>query len=343
MLSDSAFLPHKEHGARYRTAACRAEILQCWLRAVLPEAPTRFEVLAQDASCRRYYRVYCKAQSYIVMDLLPIHGNCLAFVCIARAFRDLNIPVPKVHAADIRHGFLLLTDFGDQRFLDVLDARTAHQLYPQACRSLLRIQSCRQIPGYSLPRFDQRWYCQEMALFRDWYLAQHLNYSLSLKEEKKLYTILHHIAESLESQPHTCVHRDYHAGNLMWRSEQLEPGILDFQDALWGPVTYDIVSLLRDFYIEWPEEQVQMWALAYQCDAEQRGILPVVEQRTFLRWFDYTVVQRSLKCIGIFTRLKLRDHKPNYMQYIPRAMRYIRFVSARYPELSALDRFLNLA
>lgn len=317
----------------------RYPLLKAWLCDVL-DASAALQPLAGDASFRRYFRVNCGDKNYIAMDAPPDREDCHPFVAIAKAFHALGLSVPMIHEFNAQQGFLLLSDLGDRLFLDVLNAETADALYQQAIDDLLVIQSCRDVPGHVLPYFDEALYLREMRLFQEWYLAKWHGVVLSSDQQAVLDDIYRRLIQKAQSQPEVCVHLDYHSRNLMVLQSG-QTGILDFQDAREGPITYDLVSLLRDCYIDWPADQVERWALLYQKKALEAGLLQEEDAQQFLEWFDWMGVQRHLKCMGIFVRLKLRDKKPDYLQYIPRITRYIRDVCERTPELSGLLPFLK--
>lgn len=236
--------------------------LQAWLSGEI--SYQRLSPLAGDASFRRYFRVHCGKESYVAMDALPIKENCRSFMAIAKTFYGLGLNVPIIYAEDAERGFLLMTDFGDTLYLDALTAENAGELYQRAFDELILIQSCKKIEGHALPPFDKSLYYQEMSLFHEWYLQKHLKISLSQMEFETLDRIYHLLINDALSQPQVCTHRDYHSRNLMLIPSSKRPGILDFQDAVWGPVTYDLLSLLRDCYIDWPPAQVEAWALSFQ-------------------------------------------------------------------------------
>lgn len=315
--------------------------LHTWLAAVLEAPMQRLEPVTGDCSFRRYFRVYSNDTRYIVMDAPPDKENCDAFIAIAKSFYQLGLTVPVIYAEDLDQGFLLLTDFGDALYLDRLNARTANKLYTRAIDDLLRIQSCQQIENYVLPEYDRELYQKEIALFRDWYLAVHLGVELSSEETSVLAHISELLIEEALSQPQVCTHRDYHSRNLMFIADGASPGILDFQDAVWGPITYDLLSLLKDCYIDWPEKKVEAWVLSFQKKAVKTGILAVDDPKQFLRWFDWIGLQRHLKCLGIFARVHHRDHKSSYLQYLPRTLAYAKRVCDRYKELMPLKPLLE--
>ena len=322
----------------------RFDELTHWLRrdAGLPA----FEIApaSSDASFRRYFRVRHAGQSHIVMDAPPDKENCRPFINIAHAFHERGLHVPRVLEANLERGFLLLTDLGDRQYLDELSTPDVNpgvdQLYGDALDTIQRLQR----PGASnnglLPPYDLPLLMREMALFRDWFMAQHLKITSDETTLATLDRTFHLLAQSALEQPQVWVHRDYHSRNLMV-TEQHNPGVLDFQDAVIGAVTYDLVSLLRDCYIAWPREQVEEWVEKYHAQATQAGILSNVSPAQFLRWFDLMGVQRHLKAIGIFARLNIRDGKPGYLKDIPRTLGYVLDVSHRRQELAEFHSFLQ--
>lgn len=314
--------------------------LKKWLNHIFSSSNVQFELLSGDASFRRYFRVYNGTQSFVAMDAPPQQESCAPFVAIAKAFKAVGLNTPEIYDADVNQGFLLLADFGDQLYLNALNQQTADRLYHQAFSALLQIAKCQQFNDYTLPRFDAKLYLEELNLFRDWYLQGLLGVELSQDELQTLTHTYQLLINAALNQPQVCVHRDYHSRNLMVLPKN-EVGILDFQDAVWGPVTYDILSLLRDCYIDWPEEQVIQWALQYQRLLLTEGLLSKDDPQQFLRWFDWIGLQRNLKCIGIFSRLHLRDNKSGYLQDIPRVVRYADRVCGRYPEFAALKGLLQ--
>jgi hypothetical protein len=246
--------------------------------------------------------------------------------------------VPQVLAEDLGQGFLLLSDLGTRQYLDELSAQSVERLYGDAMGALATLQACGHQGGV-LPPYDRELLWREMELFRDWYLGKHLGLSLSDSENKVLDETFTLLADSALEQPAVSVHRDYHSRNLM--VSEHNPGILDFQDAVHGPLTYDLVSLLRDCYIDWPRGQVEEWALGYHDIAIDHGILRERQQERFLRWFDLMGMQRHLKATGIFARLNHRDGKPGYLNDIPRTLGYVAEVSTRYPALHSFRQLLE--
>ena len=316
----------------------RTALLTSWLTAALGRADFILEPASGDASFRRYWRVRTGQGTYVAMDAPPAQEDTERFVRLAVRFRDIGLNTPRVHARDGEEGFLLLDDLGTRLYLDVLEADNAERLYGDALGALAVIQARGPLDG--LPEYDEPFLRRELEIFREWLLGRHLGLTLSGEEQagsERAYDLL--VASALE-QPRVCVHRDYHSRNLMV-TEPPSPGILDFQDAVVGPVTYDLVSLLRDCYISWPTEQVQAWAWGYFQLAVQSGILRPEDETCFQRWFDLMGAQRHLKAAGIFARLKERDGKPGYLADIPRTLGYVLQIAPPYPELDAVAELIE--
>lgn len=314
----------------------RRERLEGWARQQLGWHDAVLTPASADASFRRYFRIQRDGQSYILMDAPPDREDCRPFVYISRLLRDLGLHVPEILAEDTTRGFLLLTDLGSRLYLDELNETNVDRLYGDALGALATLQGCGPADA-SLPRYDRRLLLAEMSLFRDWLLGSHLEMVLNDSERQRLEESFESLVANALEQPVVCVHRDFHSRNLMV-SDQHNPGILDYQDAVIGPVTYDLVSLLRDCYIDWPRSRVEGWALGYYELARQTGILRPgdADETRFLRWFDLMGVQRHLKAAGIFARLNHRDGKPGYLADIPRTLGYVQAVCRRYPELADL-------
>ena len=328
----------------------RLELLTQWLNTVMDDGAINIAPASADASFRRYFRIDSPASmkndygdSLIVMDAPPDKENSKPFISISRLLADVGVNVPRVIEADLSQGFLLLTDLGNQPYLDALSDQTVKTLYADALDALLKMQHDVTVEDCNLPVYDLALLNREMELFREWYLRRHRNLLLTVQQQEQLDSIFQLLAESAQAQPQVFVHRDYHSRNLMVTSEN-NPGILDFQDAVVGPVTYDVVSLLRDCYIEWPREQVEQWALTYLHRAADAGVFKLTADHTdgvLLRWFDWMGVQRHLKASGIFARLCLRDGKDGYLDDIPRTLGYVSDVCARYEELAPLHALLE--
>ncbi len=312
-----------------------------WVAAWLGQAGFELAPASEDASFRRYFRVRSGDESWILMDAPPDREPLGPFLRVTDLLRATGVNVPEVLARDEAQGFLLLTDFGSTLYLDVLDEDNADRLYGDALGALAAIQACGP-RGDELPPYDRELLLAEMDLFRDWLLGTHLRLALSPAEERLLQACFALLADAALEQPRVCVHRDYHSRNLMLTGRH-DPGIIDYQDAVIGPVTYDLVSLLRDCYIAWPRSRVEDWALGYHDLALQSGILPedAADEARFLRWFDWMGVQRHLKAAGIFARLYRRDGKPGYLADIPRTLNYLVEVTAGHPALAPLGTLVQ--
>ncbi len=279
---------------------------------------------SEDASFRHYLRLQNAAQSLIVMDAPPDKESCEPFVRVAAMLRDAGLSAPEVIAQDLERGFLLLTDFGNDLYLECLAPGTEARLYADALDALLAMQG--RIDGAGLPPYDETLLRGEMDLFHDWFLGELLGIELETEQAAVWQETTRVLVANALAQPRVFVHRDYHSRNLM-KLATGNPGILDFQDAVYGPVTYDLVSLLRDCYIAWPPPRVDQLALDYHARASAEGIVDAGAAQ-FLHWFNLMGAQRHLKAIGIFSRLWLRDGKRGYLRDIPRTLAYLQQVSA---------------
>ena len=313
--------------------------LQRWLHDELGLKGFSIVPASSDASFRRYFRVTGGKQTYIVMDAPPDKEDCGPFIAIAAAMADLGLNVPHIMETDLRRGFVLMSDLGSVHYLQALNEGNAERLYGDAMRALRLLQTA-SVDDAGLPAYDRALLLREMALFRDWYLARHLRVTMSEALSEVLEGIFAFLADEALGQPQVWVHRDYHSRNLMI-TDTHNPGILDFQDAVIGPVTYDLVSLLRDCYVRWPQERVTGWLCDYLAVSQAAGVLSDVDERQFVRWFDLMGVQRHLKASGIFARLNHRDGKSGYLQDIPRTLGYIAEVGDRYAELNPLVKILE--
>jgi len=330
------------------SADARLDALSQWLGSVLPARAVALAPASEDASFRRYFRVTLErgvavpdrrepATTLIAMDAPPPHEDCRPFVRIAGLLTGAGVHAPAVIASDLERGFLLLTDLGTRTYLGALDAASAPSLYAEACAALVRWQSASR--DGILPPYDRALLKRELDLFPDWYVAKQLGIVLSAPQRAALDEAFATILENSLAQPRVFVHRDYHSRNLM--VTEPNPGVLDFQDAVFGPITYDLVSLLRDAYIEWDEARQIDWAVRYWENA-RAARLPVREDfADFWRDFEWMGVQRQLKVLGIFARLWHRDGKDAYLKEMPRVMRYLRGACARYRELKDLLKLLD--
>ncbi|WP_296808501.1 phosphotransferase [Thiocapsa sp.] len=312
--------------------------MRLWAAGILGSEDFELQPASSDASFRRYWRVFHAGTTRVLMDAPPDLEDCGRFADLSRRFRAAGLNTPEIHAEDRAAGFLMLTDFGDRVYLGELTRDTADRLYGDALGALALIQACG--PTDDLPIYDEPFLRRELGLFREWFLGSLPGLVLTPEESAALARVEDRLVASALEQPRVCVHRDFHSRNLML-TETGNPGILDFQDAVVGPVTYDLVSLLRDCYIAWPAERVTDWASGYFHSAVRSGVLQDEGLGRFLRWLDLMGVQRHLKACGIFARLNRRDGKPHYLADIPRTLGYVREVAGRYPELEGLSRLLD--
>ncbi len=315
-----------------------------WLKTVLEQDEVDVSVASADASFRRYFRVQTPAnpagKSWVVMDAPPDKEDCQPFVEISVAFRRTKVNVPEIYAQDLAQGFLMLTDFGSTCYLDKLNAQTADALYDDAMDALISLQINEKPKNISLPIYDDVLLTREMNLFPEWFLAKHLNATADAETEKMFLDTFRQLSEMALQQPVVWVHRDYHSRNLMV-TEKNNPGVIDFQDAVEGPVAYDLVSLLRDCYIEWPDEKIDVWVNVYLKKLKANNLCDDVTEPQFKKWFDWMGLQRHIKVLGIFSRLYYRDGKENYLADMPLTLNYVVKVSARYPELAAFSQFVS--
>lgn len=295
-----------------------------------------------DASFRRYFRVTGGDESMIVMDAPPGKEDTRPFIRIAEKFLSIGLNVPRIIEPDTEQGFLLLGDLGSQTYLRHLDAQTVESLYGDAMEALIVLQKGTSTAPDFLPAYSRQLLLDEMELFRQWLLIRHLGMELTDEQQQMLDDSFDRLATLALEQPTVWVHRDYHSRNLML-TDRHNPGILDFQDGVSGPVTYDLVSLLKDCYIDWPRDQVVNWVKGYFRLARDSGLQPGDDAGQFLRWFDFMGMQRHLKASGIFARLWHRDGKPGYLGDIPRTLGYIGSLKGIYPEFDPLiDLVLSL-
>jgi hypothetical protein len=316
----------------------RIERLTAWVRTVLPAPLLDLQPASADASFRRYFRVRTQAGSFIVMDAPPSHEDCTPFIHVARLFRAAGANTPEIIAENLAEGFLLLSDFGDTTYLAALDDQTADSLYRDANTALIKIQTASQ-PG-KLPVYDTALLMREMRLFPDWYLKKHLNIQLDATQQNTLDTTFKTILANNLAQPQVYVHRDWHSRNLMLTTAD-NPGVLDFQDAVYGPITYDLASIYKDAYIRWDEDRVLDWLVRY-WQAARKADLPVnADFGEFYRDFEWMGVQRHIKVLGIFARLCHRDGKTSYLKDMPLVMDYLRKACNRYNGLGDFLRLLD--
>lgn len=294
-------------------------------------------VASEDASFRSYYRLQQGSDSWIIMDAPPDKEPCDAFVKIAHKLTDIRLSAPQIIHENHDQGFLVLTDFGDESYLQALKPENANSLYGDAKSVILQMQT--RVDADDLPDYDEALLRQEMDLFREWFMEKLLGIELNQNQLGMWNMTVDTLVQSALEQPHAFVHRDFHSRNLM-KIDERNPGILDFQDAVKGPVTYDLVSLLRDCYIDWPEPQVDQWALDFY-DFAVLDHLQGITASQFMRWFNLMGVQRHLKAIGIFSRLKLRDGKKQFLADIPRTLNYLKIVGTGEMSMVGLNALIN--
>jgi aminoglycoside/choline kinase family phosphotransferase len=329
-------------------ADTRLILLQDWLTTLDLVDPASARSASADASFRRYFRVdvlpAARARqpelgaTLIVMDAPPERENVPAFVNVDALFGAAGVSVPTIVAQDVARGLLLLSDLGVSTYLQVLDHDNASTMYAEALEALVKIQKASQ-PGV-LPEFDRAFMLRELNLFPEWYIGQHLGAQLSEAQAAELQKVFDAIVANCLAQQQVYMHRDFHSRNLMWMDEG-NPGILDFQDAVYGPITYDVASLLRDAYIAWDEELVLDWAIRYWQHAKAEGLPVNKDIDSFYRDFEYMALQRHLKILGIFCRLNYRDGKPLYLGDLPTVLEYVRKTAGRYKDLKPLVRLLD--
>jgi len=319
----------------------RLALLTRWIMHDLGFAGSRLEIASADASFRRYFRLTRGSDSYIVMDAPPDKEPLGPFVAVARMMLGMGLNVPVVLARETSQGFLLLTDLGTRQYLAELEAgRNVERLYDEALGALVKMQTRGRAGAAELPPYDRASLEREMQLMPEWFLRRHLQIEPGASERAMLESLFDALAQSALEQPVTFVHRDYHSRNLLV-GDGTEPGILDFQDAVRGAVSYDLVSLLKDCYIAWPRERVLAWVLEYRARLEAAGFAIGADDARFIRWFDLMGLQRHIKVLGIFARLYHRDGKFGYLKDLPRVLRYVEEAAALYQETSALADFIG--
>ena len=336
----------------------RQQQLTEWLQSLYPDQAFSLAPASADASFRSYFRATFADRSLIVMDAPPQQEDCRPFIHIARLFAEAGVHVPQIIAQDLEHGFLLLSDLGNTTYLQALNTDNARELYADACNALIKIQLASKAD--ELPPYNEALLLREMRLFPEWYIGKHLQLTLSEKQSAILEATFQRIVQNNLAQPQVYVHRDYHSRNLMFVEAlsptslpqageetnekgnfSITPGILDFQDAVYGPITYDLASLFKDAYIGWREAEVLDWLIRYWENARKAG-LPVHEDfGAFYRDYEWMGVQRHLKVLGIFARLCHRDGKDGYMKDMPLVMSYLRRACERYIDLKPLLRLLD--
>lgn len=317
----------------------REMLLNAWLGNTLGSPHYQMTALAGDASFRRYYRLQDSSNNFhIVMDAPPSRETLEPFIRIAELLRGLGLTTPIIEAMDLKNGFLLLEDFGDRLLLAELNEDTVDKLYPLAIDKLLLLQRCPESKMHQLPHFDRNFILTELHLFQEWFLCHYLKLKLSAREEDMIQTSLSWLAEQVSHQSCVLIHRDYHSRNLMLLDDTNDLGIIDFQDAMQGPLTYDLVSLLKDCYIQWPRDRVIGWVRYFynHCQLSQQ-----LSFDDFYHSFELCGLQRHLKVLGVFARLFLRDNKSNYLKDLPLTLHYALATMEVCPELQPLYQFMQ--
>ena len=315
----------------------RQQQLTEWLHSLFPDTSFSLAPASADASFRRYFRATFAERTLVVMDAPPQHEDCSPFVHVAKLFSASGVHVPQIVAQDLEQGFLLLSDLGNTTYLHALNSETAGKLYGAAVDALITIQSASR--ENELPPYDEAMLLREMRLFPEWYVAKHVGVMLSERQSAALENVFHRIVQNNLAQPQVYVHRDYHSRNLM--VTEPNPGILDFQDAVHGPITYDLASLFKDAYIRWEEAEVLDWLVRYWQKARGAGLPVHADFADFYRDYEWMGVQRHLKVLGIFARLSHRDGKDGYLKDLPLVMDYLRLACERYLDLKPLLRLLD--
>ena len=315
----------------------RRSQLQHWIETRLNTSPLTLEPASADASFRRYFRVRAAGLSLIAMDAPPGREDCRPFVRVARLLAAAGVHVPRVIAEDLEQGFLLLSDLGTTSYLQALNDTSADELFRDATDALLRWQLASR-PDV-LPPYDEALLTRELQIFPEWYLQRHLGFTLSLAQRRALGAVFALILANNLAQPAVYVHRDYMPRNLMVCEPN--PGVLDFQDAVYGPITYDVASLFRDAFVSWDEERVLDGTIRYWEKARAAGLPVRADFAEFWRDVEWMGLQRHLKVLGIFARLHHRDGKQGYVEDTPRFIGYVRHAVSRYRELAPLGRLLD--
>jgi aminoglycoside/choline kinase family phosphotransferase len=315
----------------------RFRALDAWLRARLSGAPFRIERASTDASFRRYFRVFLDDRTLIAMDAPPAREDSRPFVKVAGLLREAGLNAPIILEADIEQGFLLVTDLGTRSYLDALQEGDPRPLFADAATALVHWQAASK-PGV-LPEYDEALLRRELALFPDWYVGRHLGVELTQAQRESLEGVFRAVLARNLAEPRVYVHRDFMPRNLMVASPN--PGILDFQDAVHGPISYDIACLYRDAFLSWDEETVLDGTIRYWQKAREAKLPVRADFADFWRDVEWMGLQRHLKVLGIFARLAHRDGKAGYVEDTPRFLGYVRHAVSRYDELAPLGRLLD--
>jgi aminoglycoside/choline kinase family phosphotransferase len=319
--------------------------LQVWIieqlelhDSIKSDQPMHLEILNGDAGFRQYFRV--NTQPSLLAVCAPVDSGKSESACyfakISEVLRREGVPTPQIIACDEKQNFLLIEDFGDESFLSMLKEESADLLYSEASMVLLRMQQIQpealKSVGLDLPYYNQALLREELELFSEWFVEKMLGKALIDSERTLLNDTFSFLEAQAQAQPQVLVHRDYHSRNIIYREGEA-PGVIDFQDAVWGPITYDLVSLLRDCYVEWPQAQVKRWLITYGNLAIELGLMDAIDEEKWQRWFDTMGLQRHIKVLGVFARLSIRDHKSGYLNDLALTWRYVISVAKQYPQM----------
>jgi len=319
----------------------RLALVRNWLTKDLGMRPERVEPASSDASFRRYFRAFLKNETFVIMDAPPDKEDVRPYLKVTGLLESLGIHVPHVHQADTANGLLLLEDLGVVQYLQRLNAGDdPDRLYGDALYALAEIQTRGVEASRQLAPYDREPLARELGLMPEWFCHRHLELTLSDFENQIVADTFEFLMAEALMQPMVFVHRDFHSRNLMVTTER-NPGVIDFQDALRGPIGYDLVSLLKDCYISWPRERVEHWVIGYRNLIRSQGGPGGRDEREFLRWFDLIGLQRHIKVLGIFARLWYRDGKSGYLRDLPLVLEYVRDTARRYPELANFSELVE--
>jgi aminoglycoside/choline kinase family phosphotransferase len=319
----------------------RLALVENWLSNDLGIHPERVEPASSDASFRRYFRAFRNDETFVIMDAPPGKEDVRAYLKVTALLESLGVHVPRVHEADVGNGLLLLEDLGVTQYLQRLNAGDdPDRLYGDALFALAEIQTRGTDAARELAPYDREALAREMALMPEWFCKRHLELTLTDAESEIIANTFEFLIDAALAQPTVFVHRDFHSRNLMITTER-NPGVIDFQDALRGPIGYDLVSILKDCYIGWPRERVEQWVIGYRNLIRARGGPGGSDATEFVRWFDLIGLQRHIKVLGIFARLWYRDRKAGYLRDLPLTLEYVRDTAWRYPELEPFAQLIE--
>ncbi len=318
----------------------RTKALLQWLASQFSAEEISIEPMSGDAGFRRYFRFQFQGRSYIAVDAPVKYSNNQAFVDVQKIMQALDISVPEIIALDLDQGFLCLSDFGDKLLSSKLSPENMQQYYTLAIGELNKTLTCKPAQLANLPDYDEKFIRIELNIFKEWLLEKHLNINLNINEQDELNACFDYLITAITAQPKVFMHRDFHSRNIMLLPDE-KLGIIDFQDAVYGPVTYDLVSLLRDCYVRWPNELITPLVERYRQQVQTLLPNENITAEKWQYWFDLTGLQRHIKASGIFARLHHRDDKSGYLTDIPLTLSYIKDVSGQYDKLSFLHELVS--